>query len=612
MTLHLFVLSPRVVFAARVDGTPSVYPIQQIAYDSVTAGDYSAALSGMTVMVGTTPGGDELGRQRLRNGSTFLYLKVALSSRGTRAGELYLQDNAYVTVLDLYEVWSRPPYIAPDGTIYKDGDNAVSTWTIYPPPVANMRPGFAATIGLQSVAGKVRVAFTGEDSFCIEGLITNYFWDIGDGEFVSGSETSVSITADFPPGFRWVSLTVTNDHGATHTARAPVYARDPANDTTVQNFEVVNHRITHEGQQISFRILDPLPRATYPDGTLVLLWEEDGSVIATLSRGHMHLIGWHVSDPTQYRAERSGLRTETVLDCVDVAGRLDRLPGYTQLVEGFDASSVAYSPAHPPTAWTQMSNITLDKFIHYLLHWHSTALTLADYTPSGTGTVFALGAKDADGASLWDQLARLAQNMTPDYHAVCNRLGVLALRPDPMLMPVASRPATVQQTLNADAWAELQFTYTRPPRVHILRSGALQAGFTADPTALFCVAPGTAWGQGESEQEISEKVVSDQTSLNASEGNRYARLNARYSRVRMVWARTWNPYLEPADLTWVEVDFPAAQRGVDADDARGLVWEVSIRYEHTRTGLARQVELLWERETSGPPATSTNDLWVPI
>ena len=100
--------------------------------------------------------------------------------------------------------------------------------------------------------------------------------------------------------------------------------------------------------------------------------------------------------------------------------------------------------------------------------------------------------------------------------------------------------------------------------------------------------------------------------MNETEGHRYARLNNRYSRLRIVWARIWQPPIDPALLTWVTVTVPPAQREVSIKGARGLVWELNIRYEHARTGLTRTVEMLWERETSGPPATSTNDLWVPI
>ena len=80
-------------------------------------------------------------------------------------------------------------------------------------------------------------------------------------------------------------------------------------------------------------------------------------------------------------------------------------------------------------------------------------------------------------------------------------------------MPIATRPVTVQDTITPAHWAEVQFTYTRPPRVSILRTGAIQAGFTALPGTFFCIAPGTAWGQGESEQEISEKVVAESDSF---------------------------------------------------------------------------------------------------
>ena len=98
--MRLFLLKPTVIFQAQVNSLSFGYPLGQVPYDGVTAGDYTAVQPGMTVLFGTAPGGDDLGRQRVRRAATDTTLYIGRSSRGVRDGEVDLQDDAHITVLD--------------------------------------------------------------------------------------------------------------------------------------------------------------------------------------------------------------------------------------------------------------------------------------------------------------------------------------------------------------------------------------------------------------------------------------------------------------------------------------------------------------------------------
>src|SRR5690606_22965419 len=98
MTLRLFLLSPDTVFAAQVAQAAFSYPLAQVAYDGVTTGAYTDIRDGMTVLFGTSAGADDLGRSRIRKTPTSGVLYIGRSSRGTRDGEVDLQDDAYITV----------------------------------------------------------------------------------------------------------------------------------------------------------------------------------------------------------------------------------------------------------------------------------------------------------------------------------------------------------------------------------------------------------------------------------------------------------------------------------------------------------------------------------
>lgn len=115
---RLFLLQPEVVFAARVVLLdPADYPISFVAYDTVTTGAYTDIQPGMTLCLGSTPGGDQYGRQRVRNAPTAISIFVGRSSRGTHDGELTLVDNAYITVWDDRRVWAKIPFIDSAGVV---------------------------------------------------------------------------------------------------------------------------------------------------------------------------------------------------------------------------------------------------------------------------------------------------------------------------------------------------------------------------------------------------------------------------------------------------------------------------------------------------------------
>lgn len=615
--MRLFLLQPATVLAALVNEPSAVtYPVDEVAFDGVTTGAFGDVKAGMTALFGSSAGADDLGRQRVRLDAADGVLYIGRSSKGTFDGEVDVQDNAHITVLNDHRVWAKIPFLDTDGTQYKDSSLAYTDQNEEPPPVANCGPGFAATIDGSNI---ITVKFFGTDSFAVAdgATISTYLWDVDDGTITIGTSASDQITATFPAGFRWVSLTVTDSNGKTHTARAPVFARDPANDVCIPSFQITRHRIAQQGQELEIRLKEDALASTYPDGTLVMLWDAEPD--EATDRDHMVLIGWHDDDPAAIDAQRSGLVRETVLSCVDVGGRLRRLPGFSQVIEA----------ASEPDKWPEMLAPHWDKLLHYLLHWHSTALDLADWTWTGTTTNYPFRIRSCEGSNLYDQVNRQATALVPPYNFTCDRLGRLRTVVDPMLQDTGDRTNTIYATLFAADYTNIRYTHQRPPRVHWLRSNAIIASASA-VTAAFSIAPGDTSGQGEGAQDEGENLAQSQADLNSVTGHRYARLNAALGRLSITLATGDDLGIEPAALAWVNLHIPAgvaAQRGLIITNARGLVHEMNIRYSHERTGTVKTVELIWERETSGEPATTVDieqaepvdpgewvppsDLWTP-
>ena len=589
--MRLFLLAPTVVFKARINQAGFTFPVSELTFDGVTTGAYTDIVEGMTVVLGTTDGGSDLGRQRIRKAATSDTIYLGRSSQGIRDGEIKPEDDAYITVWDDYRPWAKIPYITLVGDIYKDDDVSVGTKTDDIPPKANIEPPHAAG-NISSGGSVLTVSFSGTGSYALSGTISSYLWDVDDGTITVGTAASSAITATFPAGFRWVSLTVTDSNANTHTMRIPVYARNPASDTTIQGFQLERQRITPQGQEVSLRILSSIPEATYPDGTLVMLWDEDLDTITTAD--HMQFVGWHHTDPAEISAERTAILSEVSLECLDMAGKLRTLPGFPISVESNDT----------PSSWLEMSSPNMDKYIDYILRWHSTALELSYVTMSGTGSNYPFVVLSSDAQSLWEQAARRAQSLVPDYVLTCDRKGRIAIKPDPMIQSVADRTATVQTTIDESEWSNISYTRQRQPRVHWLRSEAVLA--SADTiAAMFSIAPDDTPGQGISSRTQGEQLSRNQADLNASAGNRYARLNAFESPFSIQLASGNDYDMEPANMTWVRLTMGAnyaAQRGLNFTDERGLIQEINITRRYGRTGEIRDISLTWERETDGPPA----------
>lgn len=426
-------------------------------------------------------------------------------------------------------------------------------------------------------------------------------WDVDDGTITVGASGSAAITATFPAGFRWVKLTVTDDNGKMHTTKVSVFARDPASDASIDMFQITSHRIAQAGQKVNVRITESIAETTYPDGTLVII--ADGEPSTAADRSNLLFVGWHLDDPADVGAERTGTLKEVSLQCVDVAGKLDTLPAFP----------VSLEIANTPDKWEQMTLPNMDKFLHYILQWHSTAIDVADFIWSGTTTTYDFAILGTEGQSLYDTVDRKCLSLVPDYRLTCNTLGQLKVNPDPMLQETGDRTSTIQATLTEDDWADLRWTHHRHPTISRLTSGAALTGAaTPDVTeAVLCMAPGFAPAQGENEFEHGEQLAESQTTLNKCAGHRYARMSAPESPFRCIFAVGADQAIEPADMTWVKLTMTAAtaaQRGLAFTEAQGLPLELNVRYSHTRTGLVRTVEMLWERETSGVPAAT----WIPL
>ncbi len=219
---YVSVVPNEIVFQALINQVSFPASYATVAYDTVSIGVYTAIKDGMRVYI--TPTTDLTnalrtgftGRARM-NGAGIVATPVQVNVNESSTA---IQNNWVITVTDDYPLLDRLGRQV-NGVQFIDFDIAYRK----PKPVIyNLESAYAnwVTGGVYSVDfSPLAFAVTSGAS------ISSWLWDVIDGTITSGSSTTQNITAEFPPGFRWIFLTATDSNGSTRVRKIPVWAHDP-------------------------------------------------------------------------------------------------------------------------------------------------------------------------------------------------------------------------------------------------------------------------------------------------------------------------------------------------------------------------------------------------
>jgi len=582
---YLYLWQPPTVFAARINLPGKFkYPFTVLPFDTVTHGSYTDIEAGMTILIGSAPGLDDRGRTRVRANATSSLIPIGRTPKGIHPGEINVTDNAYITVIDLAEVWAKIPYIDTTGVSLKDQTTFAAN--IAQPPIANGGP---AVIGLVNDDDELVVNFTAAKSAVVDSGASSltYAWDFGDA--TPSSSTSATPTGiAFPPGQRYVKLTV-DDGTRSHQTRIPVVALEKNGVNAPIPARMTSRSLRPEGQGINFEVkaID-LPYATYPFGTLAIYFEEEwygatkGSLAGTAGRENVKFVGWLTSEVNTIEATAKGMDYTLTLNALDVTGKLAKLPGFGQRVQR------SASPAN----WQQMKDANISRYLHHLLHWHSTALEVAPYEgPVGIGS-YVFTDMSSDGQSLYAQVDQRARAAVQRF--VCNTRGEMAVRWDEQRKYAADRVHTVTVALDKRDWSLIGYQYDPLPTIHWLRGSAIIAS-TSENKSVFCIAPGSTPGQGEGDQDVGEQLALSQFDLNMRTGTDYRRLNMPLKSIDIQLAHGGDAGIDPANMEWVtlgiELTLSGNRKITYPDDTRWYVLESNITVDPATATVTTRLRL---------------------
>ena len=596
---YVYFLQPDIVFKRRVNLASAVYPVFEIPYDGSGTGAYSDIEIGMTVLIGTTDGGYDLGRTYVRAAPTSSVIPIGFSSRGARPGEVTLTDNAYITVVDTYEVWRKPQRLDnASGTIYKDYDLPYST-----PPFPIMHVGDLGGLGrIGFTSGGVLTvdAFDWGGSTLVAAADTwsSRTWDMADGTITSGTTTSQAPDATFPAGKRWVTLTGVTSAGATMRRRYLVVALDPASPAIIRANNIKLRR-TAEGQTLTCDLKERLDPAAYLPGTVVMLLmrETRGSTVTYTQR----FAGWLDVETSFAQASMVVTDKGTTIQAVDVAGKLAQIKALAAVFEN-EATQAS---------WLHMVGCNPERMMHRLLAFESTALAVTDWALTGLSgsAAYPVMSWAVTGGNMYGVCDALARAM--GYRLTCNSKGKLQLKADPLRQDSGSRTATVQRAITEADWKRINWATRARPTTGSLKAqnavissgyaSTLRDGGLAPFPDVYSIAPGEVAGQGMGESSNPREIVGSQTESNKRVGHDYARLCGDPA-YQMELGHGVDADIEPADMTWITVTAAQGHAGyrgptLTAQKMLPLTVDISV---NAVNGVSTQV-LTAEKETYGDP-----------
>lgn len=619
----LSVVPRHAVIQAQVDGAPgedeTLKSYISVAYDNVT-GDYTNVEPGMTLDVGTSPGARDIGSVRIRDGVASSVIPIAQTSPGA----LPIANNHYLTVRNEFRLWQvlvrRVEIKDEEGFVtsfveYHDYNIAYSDQNSAIQPQANIVVGLTPD-GKGYILPKL--AWWADDGLTYRTItlsalasvplapgatITARLWAIGDCTLTSGTLSSETITFRVPVGFRWITLTVTDSNGKTHSIRIPLWTHD-ASYPPIYDFHLGDDD-TQDGRKMTldlYGVDSAFAESVLARGNEVYFWEDPTfgrEAEPAPAQYRPGFLGWIMRDATELKNKRRGGYR------VEVGGPEQ----WMKSVYGFPQKLT--DPGREPETHYEMQHLTGDRLMHYVLRVYTNALTRCNFFPAGTTNEYE--EFNTRQGTIWSQIADIAKRC--EFGAVgADTLGGIFYRLDYPYLTAAQRAARAKtMTLTPAHWAD-----SNPPTVEDEQTEevgqVIGQGATFDPditdgeksTIYAARAPGRSPGPGKGRETAPFQPLpldDPQGTLNRWLGEHLARANNRRKPITVrlihnldVFEPAWN---EPLCVT----DLRGNLRGLELDGDEFLVRRVQIRHNRDLNKAPKVITLTLEAVTSGQPGT---------
>lgn len=520
--MYAAILFPHTIYSARLDTLPTTTDrIVQIAFTS-GSGTLSDVKADMTLWVGTSAGGYDLGICRIR--------------KAPIAGTFYIgeqsavdwQASCYLTVVDDFNLFPKHVYMD-NGVPKMDYDIAYSNQHTVFNPIPRLGP----MVRVKKLTGtSVNVQLGTESGYASSvfgSTISSVLWVIPDATAIDDDTSETPIATFNSVGWHICYCTVTATAGSkTKMGVRWVYIWDDDN----LPFEVVAPPSCEEnkesgGGNFSIALAENAALTQIPEAALCVLFSidhygdylnmETDTVGDITDAENIEGIGRIVSESITYDSEKSQVSFD--------------VQGYQEIFKSIWGFPMRLDIAvNTPDAWTDMPALTVDRALWHFLEWRCTATTIMDINLTDDTKMD----KEIVSASnnLWSQLEEIALNRI-FAEPVVDKYGRLFVEVEPQMVPEADRDFPVVMTLTKDDfWGDVEIEKDDPTISQIDFSG-VAVNISGGSAAFFSLAPGHIPLKQGSLNPGNKYLVVDQDDSNQQAGLLLGWLNNKYKPITM-------------------------------------------------------------------------------
>lgn len=591
---YLAIYEPTTVLAAQIDQSGISKGEHEIDI-TVLAGAAASVKSGMTVYIGTTPGGKDRGRLRVRSASSSL-ITVAENA-------IDWIDGWFLTIVRYFEPWAVFPRIVLDDDnvpiFYKDFDIAYTDQNQKLDPVVNMGPHHAGFM----VTGAHSVYYSSSGSFdpTDDSQPTGFMWAFEGGTPTGSNEPDPGWVYYTGAGQFTTELTVTTDKGKELTGYRHVMVYDkpdagasrPIVRWGIRSFDGSRDE---GGYTLSLFVRERGDFAKVRDGALVAVFTE------SYQSGERVSIGGNAENRSDILfvgyVEAESIFLNPVTSNLDF-----RCRSVTGIMESLSTYSATLESKKNAVTWNQLIDMTVDKAMIHFLRWHSTITQIADFAP--TGDTKRVQYMDFGRGNLKEAVSELYESAL-GAQLVADRQGKIWAEIDADLRPTGSRNLPDALDLTRQDWRnEITIEYAdRDDLAYLEMGGIAYLGPTTGSFEAFLGgAPGDVAGYFGDVERTQGLVIAGQTQLNQLAGLALARANAEFPEVVVQMAGDYR-HLDIAPQERVSLTL------VEDDTFRGIVWTgkpftvKEITYDLFTEDQAMFTNATLREETHGPPGTT--------
>ena len=567
--LYLSIYQPNTVLSFQITG--SAAKGDTILNGITLSGSYLLVESEVfTALVGTTLGGEEKGRIRVRS-ATANTIVVPINSHIDWANGDYITVLRYVEINPVYQRIIQDPSNPLNTLWYKYSDVAYSNQNTVLGSFICMGGNYAGFLD----GGQCNVYYSASGTYNLKSEAMSFNWFFQGATVTGSSAHTPGYISYSTPGHYMTKLTVTTSGSASDASYrfVSIYDRPEAGAVNpIIEWELTDLSGNREagGYTASIRVRGTVYKNIIRDGALVIIHAEDWYTKDTkqsiggnaLNRSSIFFSGYIMNGTIQYNYQDGYVEFE-VGSPTEV---MKSMEGFAiDVTSSTNPASQAASDPNYPSGWVLLLNMDGRRAIYHYLRWHSTVLYCTDFDVNFFGTDLEIEHFTSDRTSIYDAINTLMQS-TYVGEVVSDRQGRIFAEMTVQATNNASGSFATTMEIEKRHWIETPMIDERQiQEMSFLEMGGIKYNGAAAGTfnAFLSCAPGNEPALRGKIEQAQGLALSSQAQLNTLVGNTFAYKNSRYPNIDYRLAGNYrNLDIAPQELVSLSIAQTDTPRGV--------------------------------------------------